>query len=723
MNNHTPNESNKHLDGRTKAALFLVGFSILLNLLGLLTALGLSSGSGMNNVIINSVFMVLYIIVLALILNRHPTLAASLGILLQFIQSGILQNFLTAGNGYLWNLTILVIGSALAVLLFPKKQIRWGILASNFLGFLAIEIDFWGPKDRPLAEFQTTVVSMVFVAIFLIFTIVMVIRQWRNLDIGAKMLLSFIAAAGVVMIAVQFTMVAVQAEFIKGLVAAGAEPKTVQQIISNNTQAINGVASLGLFLAGLFSLFIAQGITRPLIFMAGGLEGLAKGNLNRDIPQEVKDSIAARGDEIGVAGKGIVDTEIYLREMAEVAQKIAVGDLTGSITPKSEKDELGLAFAHMINNLRKQVEQVLTSAENVNNASKQMASAADQAGRATNQIAATMQQIAHGANQQSESIGKTAASAEEMGRAIDGVAKGAQEQSIAVTQASAITTQISTAIQQVAANAQTSAREASHAAENARSGAKTVQETIQGMQSIKAKVGLSAEKVQEMGKRSDQIGAIVETIDDIASQTNLLALNAAIEAARAGEHGKGFSVVADEVRKLAERSSNATKEIGGLIKGIQQTVAEAVRAMEEGAREVEHGVARASQSDMALASILRAAETVNRQVEEIARAAQHISASSNELVSSMDSVSAVVEENTAATEQMSASSSEVTMAVETIASVSEENNAAVEEVSASTEEMSAQVQEVSASAQSLAEMAHVLHRVVEHFKLTQEQPA
>jgi methyl-accepting chemotaxis protein len=238
------------------------------------------------------------------------------------------------------------------------------------------------------------------------------------------------------------------------------------------------------------------------------------------------------------------------------------------------------------------------------------------------------------------------------------------------------------------------------------------------MQNIKQRVGVSAEKVQEMGARSDQIGDIVVAIEDIASQTNLLALNAAIEAARAGEAGKGFAVVADEVRKLAERASSATKEIGGLIKAIQKTVSEAVTAMDEGAKEVERGVVIANEAGSALNEILTAAEAVNQQAEQAAAAAEQMSASANELVSAVDSVSAVVEENTAATEQMSAGSSEVTQAIENIASVSEENSAAVEEVSASAEEMSAQVEEVSASAQTLAELAKSLNEVVYQYKLS-----
>jgi methyl-accepting chemotaxis protein len=470
------------------------------------------------------------------------------------------------------------------------------------------------------------------------------------------------------------------------------------------------VGIIGIIVSLVLGISISRSITHPMAKLVQAAKGIAVGDLNQQLNIQSK-------DEIGSLAAAFGDMIDYLKAIAGVVNKMSRNDLTESVTPKSNQDILGNAIKEMISNLRTTIQQLTDNATNLTTASSQLASSASQAGQATGQISTTIQQVAKGISQQTESISRTASSTEQMGRAIEGVARGAQDQAGSITKAASITTEISNAIQKVSTGAQTSAQGASQAAETARSGARIVEETIQGMQSIKTKVGLSAEKVAEMGRRSNEIGAIVETIDDIASQTNLLALNAAIEAARAGEHGKGFAVVADEVRKLAERSSTATKEIGNLIRGIQQTISEAVSAMDEGAKEVENGVMRTNQSEQALSSIMQAAETVKQQIEQIAGAAQAISNSSNELVSAMDSVSAVVEENTAATEEMSASSSEVNEAVEAIASVSEENSAAVEEVSASTEEMSAQVEEVTASAQYLSEMAKSLMKVVEQFRI------
>jgi len=164
------------------------------------------------------------------------------------------------------------------------------------------------------------------------------------------------------------------------------------------------------------------------------------------------------------------------------------------------------------------------------------------------------------------------------------------------------------------------------------------------MRRIAKRVQDTAHTVDSLGERSDQIGAIVATIEDIADQTNLLALNAAIEAARAGEMGRGFAVVADEVRALAERTTKATREIGDMIKAIQSETRSAVSAMNEGVREVEAGTQDAERSGAALQQILSEIDAVSEQVHQIATAAEEQSATTGEITDNIHNMTEVIQE-------------------------------------------------------------------------------
>jgi len=194
----------------------------------------------------------------------------------------------------------------------------------------------------------------------------------------------------------------------------------------------------------------------------------------------------------------------------------------------------------------------------------------------------------------------------------------------------------------IAQNCQMASEGSQQASAAAVSGARVVDETISVMNSIAERVRISAKAVESLGSRSDQIGEIVGTIEDIADQTNLLALNAAIEAARAGEQGRGFAVVADEVRALAERTTRATREIGEMIKAIQQETKGAVIAMEEGVSEVAKGSEKAADSGKALEQILQQINDVNSQIHQVATAAEQQTATTSEISSNMQQITQVV---------------------------------------------------------------------------------
>lgn len=289
-------------------------------------------------------------------------------------------------------------------------------------------------------------------------------------------------------------------------------------------------------------------------------------------------------------------------ELVDANNKLADGDLTVVITTNGS-DEIG----QLADSSRRMVENLRTLISSVSDTSNQIASA-------SNQLRSTAEQIATAAEEVASQTSTVATASEEMAATSGDIAQ----------------------------NCSMAAESSRQSSDSATHGGSVVQETIAGMVKIAERVKHSAQTVESLGARSEQIGQIIGTIEDIADQTNLLALNAAIEAARAGEQGRGFAVVADEVRALAERTSKATREIGEMIKGIQSETKAAVRVMEEGVTEVEKGAMSSEQSGKALDMILQQISEVTMQINQIATAAEEQTATTSEITMNVQQVTEVV---------------------------------------------------------------------------------
>jgi methyl-accepting chemotaxis protein len=333
-----------------------------------------------------------------------------------------------------------------------------------------------------------------------------------------------------------------------------------------------------------------------------------------------ENNLALLATDLGVLCSGVVVVFFVVRRIvvkpvvasAKLAEEIAANNLAVAdieVTSADELGQAGVALNRMKNNLREMIRAIAGTAEHVASASEE---------------------ISASANQQSQS------------------AETQKDQAIQVATAMQ---EMSSTVLQVSENSNRAAEASRKAAETARHGGNIVQDTLGKMRVIAESVGGTARKMEELGKRSDEIGRIIAVIDDIADQTNLLALNAAIEAARAGEQGRGFAVVADEVRKLAERTTTATKEIALMIKNIQDETKAAVTAMEAGSHQVEEGVKSTAQAGESLKEIIQMAEEVGEMITHIATAATEQSAASEEVNQNMDQIAKLVKESATGAQQ------------------------------------------------------------------------
>jgi len=425
---------------------------------------------------------------------------------------------------------------------------------------------------------------------------------------------------------------------------------------------------LGVGLGSFFAYKTAKSIIDPLEhLMMVAREIGEKGDLNQKVDIE-------QDDEIGQLAKSFRSMVAYLKEMAGVSDAIAKGDLTVDFAARSDRDTLASAYVEMARGLRTMVRSVRDAAAQVAAGSNQVADASDESAKISVQTSSAIEEVT--------------STMHEMSINVQNMVKNTQMQASSVSETSASIDQMVASIQRVADTAKVLLDISNRSREEVQSGIGTMNKATEGLNRINGSIGSSSTIITALGLRADDIGKIVEVIDDISEQTNLLALNAAIEAARAGEHGLGFAVVADEVRKLAEKSAQSTKEISELIQSIQKEARKAVENMEQSTRIVDEGLTFGNELSLALRKISNVVTEVYKFAQEIGAATNEQSHGSSQIAKATTRLNEITHEINSAVEEQAGGAQAVVRAMEKMREMVQHSTSGSTELAASAEQMS-----------------------------------
>src|SRR5260221_5295204 len=433
-----------------------------------------------------------------------------------------------------------------------------------------------------------------------------------------------------------------------------------------------GFASVGTLFGGVLGLFVAfytaKSITQPLQHLITVAREIGdSGDLNQNIDIH-------RTDEIGDLATTFNNLVAYLREMAGVSMAVAEGDLSVEVVPRSKRDTLGNAFLRMSQGLQEIVRTTRDSAGQVSAGSNQVAGAADESAKVSVQASSAIEEVT--------------STMHEMSINVQNVVKNTEVQASSVAETSASIDQMVTSIQRVADTAKILLDIANRSREEVVLGIQTMEKTTDGLNRTNKAIQSSGEIIGALGQRADDIGKIIEVIDDLAEQTNLLALNAAIEAARAGEHGLGFAVVADEVRKLAEKSAQSTKEISELISSIQKEARKAVENMDQSTNIVNEGLDLGQELNTALRKISNVVTEVYKFAQEIGAATNEQSHGSTQIARATTRLNEITHEINSAVEEQASGAHAVVKAMERMRELVQQTTSGSTELAASAEQMS-----------------------------------
>ena len=377
--------------------------------------------------------------------------------------------------------------------------------------------------------------------------------------------------------------------------------------------------------------------------------------------EEVLTLMQSRNREQGVTGqelRGLTDNMgMSLNTLSET--------LTDQASAIEQVTQSSDAFQDFVNGIHSELDGLGSSAE--------------ESASSINEMVTINNEVRENIHNLSLSLQETTSAIEEMTFSSKEVANNIEELSTAAEDTAASMNQMDVTINQVETNANETSKLSETVTSDAEIGVNAIKQTIQGIDRIKESSRVAADVIGNLGQKINEIGNILNVIDDVAEQTNLLALNAAIIAAQAGEHGRGFAVVADEIKALAERTGASTKEIADLIKTIQSESRNAISVMSRGVEDVEDGVRLGHNAEDALRNIVDSAKRSTLMIQNIAQATVEQARGSKQVTNAISRIAETVQQIALATQEQAKGAEHIMQSAERIKSITQHVERSAEE--------------------------------------------
>jgi len=486
-----------------------------------------------------------------------------------------------------------------------------------------------------------------------------------------------------------------------GLSLQGLNEK-ITALVTTGTLITVIVIALGITI----SIIFVRLIVRPIEQMAGAAVKIADGDFTQSIH-------VSSGDEVGVLGetfeKMSANLSLMIRQIQEVADKVA--EISGQLKTGSKQMYDGAQVqASSSENAASSVEEMNASIKQIAESIEILSSSAEETSSSILEMSSSIGEVANSAGGLSTSVDDTSSSIIQMSASIKQVAQNVTILSSAAEETASAINEINGALREVEGHAKESAILSERVTKDAQElGMLSIEKTITGMNKIQETVIKSADVINRLGERSEQVGRILNVIDEVTKQTNLLALNAAILAAQAGEQGKGFAVVADEIKNLAERTGASTKEIAQLIANVQSESKDAVESVREGAKSVEEGVRLSLEAGDALRKILETATQSTGMAREIERATVEQTRGIRQVTEAIQRINTMVQQISKATQEQSRGGEQIMHA-------SEKMKDLTRQVKLSTEEQAKGSRQITKAVESVTERVQQIARAVNEQK-------